>query len=343
MWRDLWGRYPAAALCGSRVVKLDVSHQRWEMLAPFITAGETVTAIDVVHVTLERDGVVGRAETMGVDYRGETAETIAAALQRLDNQLLAKLDRAVCATVLPPGGARNGLDCALWDLEAKRRSGGIASLVGFGIAPLATLYTLSLDTPEAMAQRAREVPELTRLKLKLGPENTLDCLAAVRAARPDAQLVIDANGSWSPDLLMRLGDDLARLNVALLEQPLPDDGDAVLEGLAYPVPLCADESCQSSADLERQIDRYDAINIKLDKCGGLTDALVIRDWCHRHDKRVMVGNMLGSSLAMAPALVVAQDADFVDLDGPLWQRSDVVPALSIERGIIAPPPPDLWG
>ena len=249
-------------------MKLDVSHQRWEMLAPFITAGETVTAIDVVHVTLERDGVVGRAETMGVDYRGETAETIAAALQRLDNQLLAKLDRAVCATVLPPGGARNGLDCALWDLEAKRRSGGIASLVGFGIAPLATLYTLSLDTPEAMAQRAREVPELTRLKLKLGPENTLDCLAAVRAARPDAQLVIDANGSWSPDLLMRLGDDLARLNVALLEQPLPDDGDAVLEGLAYPVPLCADESCQSSADLERQIDRYDAINIKLDKCGG---------------------------------------------------------------------------
>jgi len=324
-------------------VKLDVSHRRWEMLAPFVTAGETVTAIDVVHVSLERDGVVGRAETMGVDYHGETAETIVAELQRLDSQVLAKLDREVCATVLPPGGARNGLDCALWDLEAKRRSGGIASLVGFGIAPLATLYTLSLDTPEAMAQRAREVPQLARLKLKLGPENTLDCLAAVRAARPDAALVIDANGSWNSDLLMRLGDDLARFNVALLEQPLPEGDDAALEGLGYPVPLCADESCQSSADLERQIDRYDAINIKLDKCGGLTDALVIRDWCHRYKKLVMVGNMLGSSLAMAPALVVAQGADFVDLDGPLWQRSDVVPALSIEHGIIAPPLSDLWG
>ena len=142
---------------------------------------------------------------------------------------------------------------------------------------------------------------------------------------------------------MAVGDGLARFNVALLEQPLPHGDDGALENLRYPVPLCADESCQSSADLEAVADRYDAINIKLDKCGGLTDALVIRAWCQRNGKRIMVGNMLGSSLAMAPALVVAQGADFVDLDGPLWQRADVVPALAIESGCIQPPEPALWG
>ena len=158
-----------------------------------------------------------------------------------------------------------------------------------------------------------------------------------------AQLVIDANGSWDPGLVMAMGDDLARLEVALLEQPLPPGTDHALENLRYPVALCADESCQSSAELEALADCYDAINIKLDKCGGVTEALKMRDWCHRYGKKVMVGNMLGSSLAMAPAVLVAQGADFVDLDGPLWQLDDVEPPLSIVRGVIAPPPAALWG
>jgi L-alanine-DL-glutamate epimerase-like enolase superfamily enzyme len=168
-------------------------------------------------------------------------------------------------------------------------------------------------------------------------------LQAVRDARPDAQLVIDANGSWTPELVMASGDTLARFKVALLEQPLPHGDDGALDNLRYPVPLCADESCQSSADLEAVADRYDAINIKLDKCGGLTDALAIREWCQRNKKLIMVGNMLGSSLAMAPALVVAQGADFVDLDGPMWQQSDVEPSLHIDRGCIQPPLSHLWG
>jgi len=245
--------------------------------------------------------------------------------------------------LLPPGGSRNGLDCALWDLQAKQAMGGIAMLTGISMLPLDTLFTLSLDDPDAMARRAHEVPDLTRLKLKLNAQAPLDCLQAVREARPDAQLVIDANGSWTPEVMMSVGDGLARFNVALLEQPLPHGDDGALENLRYPVPLCADESCQSSTDLEAVVDRYDAINIKLDKCGGLTDALAIREWCRHNKKLIMVGNMLGSSLAMAPALVVAQGADFVDLDGPLWQTNDVEPPLIVEAGCIQPPVPELWG
>ena len=320
-----------------------MSAQRWEMVAPFVTAGETVHHIDVLHVVLEHEGFTGRAETMGVDYFGETVESLEAELSALDPAAIARLDRQALQTLLPPGGSRNGLDCALWDLEAKQTAGGVAALTGIAVAPVHTLFTLSLDDPDAMARRAYEVPQLTRLKLKLNAKEPLDCLQAVREARPDAQLVIDANGSWTPEVMMAVGDGLARFNVALLEQPLPHGDDGALENLRYPVPLCADESCQSSADLEPVADRYDAINIKLDKCGGLTDALTIREWCQRHGKQIMVGNMLGSSLAMAPALVVAQSADFVDLDGPLWQRADVVPALSIESGCIQPPEPALWG
>ena len=320
-----------------------MSAQRWEMVAPFVTAGETLHHIDVLHVMLEHEGFKGRAETMGVDYFGETVESLESELSALDPAAITGLDRQTLQTLLPPGGSRNGLDCALWDLEAKQTSGGVAALTGIAMAPVHTLFTLSLDDPDAMARRAYEVPQLSRLKLKLNAQEPLDCLQAIREARPDAQLVIDANGSWTPEVMMAVGDGLARYNVALLEQPLPHDDDGALENLRYPVLLCADESCQSSADLEAAADRYDAINIKLDKCGGLTDALAIREWCQRHGKRIMVGNMLGSSLAMAPALVVAQSADFVDLDGPLWQRADVVPALAIESGLIQPPEPALWG
>ena len=324
-------------------MKLTLTPQRWDMVAPFVTAEETLNHIDVLHVMLEHEGLEGRAETMGVDYFGETVERLQAELSALDPAAIAQLNRQTVQALLPPGGSRNGLDCALWDLQAKQTTGGISALTGITLAPLNTLFTLSLDDPDAMARRAHEVPDLKRLKLKLNAQAPLDCLQAIREARPDAQLVIDANGSWTPELMMAVGDGLARFEVALLEQPLPRGQDAALENLRYPVSLCADESCQSSAELEAMADRYDAINIKLDKCGGLTEALAIREWCQRNKKLIMVGNMLGSSLAMAPALVVAQGADFVDLDGPMWQRADVAPALTIDQGAIFPPQPDLWG
>ena len=322
-------------------LKLESKH--WLLKAPFITAAEVVNSIQVLHVTVSRGGISGRAETMGVDYFGETVASLQAELSALDPLAIEQLDREAVHTLLPPGGSRNGLDCALWDLQAKQTAGGISALTGITLMPLNTLFTLSLDDPDAMARRAHEVPDLKRLKLKLSAQAPLDCLQAVRDARPDAQLVIDANGSWTPELVMASGDTLARFKVALLEQPLPHGDDGALDNLRYPVPLCADESCQSSADLEAVADRYDAINIKLDKCGGLTDALAIRGWCQRNKKLIMVGNMLGSSLAMAPALVVAQGADFVDLDGPMWQQSDVEPSLHIDRGCIQPPLSRLWG
>ena len=322
---------------------LKLESKRWLLKTPFITAAEVVNSIQVLHVTVSQGGISGRAETMGVDYLGETVASLQAELSALDPLAIEQLDREALHTLLPAGGSRNGLDCALWDLEAKQTAGGISALTGITLTPMNTMFTLSLDDPDAMARRAHEVPDLKRLKLKLNAQAPLDCLQAIREARPDAQLVIDANGSWTPDLVMAAGDTLARFKVALLEQPLPLGEDGALENLQYPIPLCADESCQSSADLERVADRYDAINIKLDKCGGLTDALAIREWCQRHSKMVMVGNMLGSSLAMAPALVVAQGADFVDLDGPMWQRTDVAPRLIIDAGCIQPPLPDLWG
>ena len=324
-------------------MKLTLTPQRWDMVAPFVTAEETVSHIDVLHVMLEHEGLEGRAETMGVDYFGETGERLQAELSALDPAAIAQLNRQTVQALLPPGGSRNGLDCALWDLQAKQTTGGISALTGITLAPLNTLFTLSLDEPDAMARRAHEVPDLKRLKLKLNAQAPLDCLQAIREARPDAQLVIDANGSWTPELMMAVGDGLARFEVALLEQPLPRGQDAALENLRFPVSLCADESCQSSAELEAMADRYDAINIKLDKCGGLTDALAIREWCQRNKKLIMVGNMLGSSLAMAPALVVAQGADFVDLDGPMWQQCDVEPSLEIDQGCIQPPHSHLWG
>ncbi|MDC0571889.1 dipeptide epimerase [Luminiphilus sp.] len=322
---------------------LKLELKEWRLKAPFVTAAEVVNSIEVLHVTVSQGGISGRAETMGVDYLGETVASLQAELSALDPLAIEQLDREAVHTLLPPGGSRNGLDCALWDLQAKQTAGGISALTGITLSPLNTLFTLSLDDPDAMARRAHEVPDLKRLKLKLNAQAPLDCLQAVRETRPDAQLVIDANGSWTPALVRAMGDALARFDVALLEQPLPPGKDEALENLCYPVPVCADESCQSSADLEAVADRYDAINIKLDKCGGLTDALVIREWCQQNKKLIMVGNMLGSSLAMAPALVVAQGADFVDLDGPMWQRADVAPALTIDQGAIFPPQPDLWG
>ena len=324
-------------------LKLKIELKEWHLKAPFVTAAEVIDAIQVLQVTVSRGGISGRSETMGVDYLNETVESLQAELAALDPVTIAELDGELLQNLLPPGGSRNGLDCALWDLQAKQSVGGISGLSGITVEPVNTLFTLSLDDPEAMARQASAVPDLQRLKLKLNADAPLECLAAIRAARPDAQLVIDANGSWSAELLMAVGDDLARCSVALLEQPLPRGADQALEHLQYPVPVCADESCQSSAELEAAADRYDAINIKLDKCGGLTDALKMRDWCRRYGKKIMVGNMLGSSLAMAPALVVAQGADFVDLDGPLWQLDDVEPPLSIVRGVIAPPDPELWG
>jgi L-alanine-DL-glutamate epimerase-like enolase superfamily enzyme len=315
----------------------------WKMVEPFVTASEVTNQINVVTVELEQDGLRGRAETLGADYLGETAATIKTGIEAVRGQVEAGLSRDALQLLLPAGGARNGLDCALWDLAAKQAGCRAWELLDLDMKPVHTVFTLAMGDGDAMAAKARACRNMPHLKLKLNAVDTADKIRAIRQARPDARIIIDANGSWSPGLLDQLADVLAANRVDLLEQPLPMGQDEPLRGLKYPVPLCADESCQSSADLERIADCYTAINIKLDKCGGLTDGLKILDWCRTYNKQVMVGNMLGSSLAMAPAMIIAQQAAFVDLDGPLWQTGDHEPPIRYQGSLMQPPDRTLWG
>jgi L-alanine-DL-glutamate epimerase-like enolase superfamily enzyme len=324
-------------------MRLKIFDTDWEMVEPFVTASEVTTAIKVVTVHLECDGLMGRAETLGVDYLGENAHSITAQIESVRRQIEDGISLDELQELLPPGGARNGLDCALWDLEAKRAGRRVWEMLNMDMQPVHTVFTLALGEAQAMASKARDCRNMPHLKLKLNSDDTGDKIVEIRKARPDARIMIDANGSWSPRLLDKLGDLLAANRIELLEQPLPMGHDEALVGLKYPIPLCADESCQSSADLERVADLYSAINIKLDKCGGLTDALKILAWCKNHGKQVMVGNMLGSSLAMAPAMIIAQQAALVDLDGPLWQIGDAQPGLRFEGALMHIPERDLWG
>ena len=247
-------------------------------------------------------------------------------------------------TALPAGAARNALDCALWDLEAKISGVSVYERLGCSSpAGVETCFTLSLDTPEAMAHAASAARAHALLKLKLGGADDLERMAAVRHARPDARLVADANEAWREEMVAPFLSAAADLGFELIEQPLPAQADAMLGGLKRAVPVCADESAHTSADIARLAGRYDAVNIKLDKAGGLGEALAMRDKARASGLKVMVGSMVATSLAVAPAFVVAQDADWVDLDGPLLLASDRTPPVRFEGGLLYPPPRALWG
>jgi L-alanine-DL-glutamate epimerase-like enolase superfamily enzyme len=255
------------------------------------------------------------------------------------------LDRADLQALLPAGAARNALDCALWDLEAKRLGTSAAALEG--LAPLRaveTAFTISLASPEEMAARARDAASYPLLKLKLGGDGDEERLAAVREeAVPNARLIADANEAWRASNLERLLESAKAARVELIEQPLPTGDDAALEHLARAVPVCADESVHDRTSLATIAKRYDAVNIKLDKAGGLTEALATAAEARRLGLKIMVGCMVATSLAMAPALLLAQDADFVDLDGPLLLERDRVPGLAYSSGTVMPAPTALWG
>jgi L-alanine-DL-glutamate epimerase-like enolase superfamily enzyme len=245
---------------------------------------------------------------------------------------------------MPPGAARNALDCALWDYEAKAANIRATELVGLdALKPVLTAYTLSLASPQVMAAKAAGAPDYRLLKLKLGGEGDAERLRAIRAARPDARLIVDANEAWRPEKVVALLDVCAGVGVELVEQPLPAGNDSILGEILHPVPVCADESAHPGADLSSLSGRYDAVNIKLDKTGGLTEALIAVDEARQLGLRIMVGCMVSTSLAMAPALLVAQQADWVDLDGPLLLKTDRKPGLQYFGSFILPPPPALWG
>lgn len=298
----------------------------------------------MVVVELADGPYAGRGEAVPYARYGETMAGVLAEIEAARAAVESGADRMALQQLLPPGAARNALDCALWDLEAKQAGVRAWALAGRPrLDPVKTCYTLSLDTPEAMAGAARDHARRPMLKLKIGGADDLDRVEAVRAAAPRTRLIVDANEGLSFEELTRLAPEFARLDVQLVEQPLPAGEDAALEGWTSPVPLCADESLHTRAELADCARRYACVNIKLDKAGGLTEALATAAEARAVGLEVMVGCMVATSLAMAPAMIVAQGARFVDLDGPLLLARDREPGLVITGSLIEPPPPALWG
>ena len=298
----------------------------------------------MIVVELEAGGRRGRGEAVPYARYGETPESVLAQIEAIRGALQAGAGRAALQALLPPGAARNAVDCALWDLEAKTAGVRAWTLAGRErLDPVKTCFTLSLAEAEAMAEAARAHARWPLLKMKIGAADHLDRVAAVRAAAPRSRLVVDANEALSFEELTRVAPELARLEVKLLEQPLPAGADEALDGYDSPVPLCADESLHTRAELAACARRYAAVNIKLDKAGGLTEALALKAEAQKQGLEIMAGCMVATSLAMAPALLVAQGARFVDLDGPLLLARDREPGLPISGSLIEPPPVELWG
>ncbi|QRG05845.1 dipeptide epimerase [Xanthobacter dioxanivorans] len=326
------------------MAELTLSVERFPIAGTFTIARGSKTEAVVVEVRLAEDGLIGRGECVPYARYGETVEGVAAAITALGPAIAAGLGREELQHRMPAGAARNALDCAFWDLEAKRGGLRAAELAGLpAMRPLVTAYTLSLDEPDAMARAAAAAIDRPLLKLKLGAPGDARRLAAIRAAVPQARLIVDANEGWKPADLHLMMEACAAARVELVEQPLPAGKDAILARIDRLVPVCADESVHDRAGLATLKDRYDAVNIKLDKTGGLTEALALADAARGHGFSVMVGCMLASSLAMAPALLVAQHAEVVDLDGPLLLARDRVPGLRYEGAVVYPPEPELWG
>jgi len=327
------------------VPQLTLTRESWPILGGFRISRGARTAAEVIVATLRDGEAEGRGECVPYARYGESLESVTAQIEGLRGDLEAgRLDRRALQEALPAGAARNALDCAFWDLEAKRAGRRVWELAGLAApGPVTSAYTLSLDTVEAMGAKAAANAGRPLLKLKLAGPEDLDRVRAVRAAAPAAKLVVDANEGWDLAQYRSLAPALAELAVAMIEQPLHAEADQGLAGEARPVALCADESCHDRGSLPGLVGRYDLVNIKLDKTGGLTEALALKAEAERLGFRVMVGCMLGTSLAMAPAVLPAQGAEVVDLDGPLLLAEDRAPALRFEGSELHPPEASLWG
>lgn len=315
--------------------------ESWPIRGSFAISRGSKRTAEVITVTISDDGFSGQGECVPYAHYGESTASVLAQIKALDPTLTREQLDSAC----PPGAARNAIDCALWDLQAKQTGIPVWQLAGLAQPePCQTAYTLSLDTPDAMAHAAAKARNFPLLKLKLGSENILRTVTAVRRAAPDSKLILDANEAWDADILRDRAPRLAELGVALIEQPLPADRDAELQGMPRPVPLCADESCHGPDSLAHITGRYDLINLKLDKTGGLTAALTLARAAREAGLGIMVGCMVGTSLSMAPALLLAGLADYIDLDGPLLLERDRPDGLRYgASGIVHPPAPGFWG
>jgi len=326
---------------------ITAERQSWPIAGTFTISRGSKTAADVVSVTVTRGSATGRGECVPYPRYGETVAGVLAELESLANPAPYDLDRSGVPRILQNHAARNALDCALWDLEAKEAGAPVWRLAGLAEPqPAFTAFTLSLGSPEAMAAAAAQAAHRPLLKLKLGRPDDRARLEAVRRAAPDSRLIVDANEGWTGDLLPAMFAACRDVGVELVEQPLPAGDDALLESVARPVPVCADESADDLTSPDRLAQlarRYDAINVKLDKSGGLTPAIAIVREAQRLKLDVMVGCMVGTSLSMAPAFLLADSARWIDLDGPLLLARDREPGIRYEGSLMHPPPRDLWG
>lgn len=328
----------------SKRLALRVFEERWPMRAPFRITGKTFTHVDLIRAEVERNGLVGQGEAPGVYYADETPAHMIAQLAEARGAFEQGADRHDLLGLLPAGGARNALDAALWELEAAEAGQSVATLAGLApLRPLQTVLTLGAATPSEMAKTAKALAHWGRLKLKLtGEPEDADRVRAVRAATPDGWLAVDANQGFTPSTLDQLTPVLIAAGVKLIEQPFPVGSESWLEGWEHVIPIAGDESLLDLPDIESMPGRFECLNIKLDKCGGLTRALAMVKRARELGLSVMVGNMSGTSLSMAPAFILGQLCDVVDLDGPLVLSGDRSPSVEYQGGFISLPR-DIWG
>ena len=320
-------------------MRITVQPETFQLAQVFTISRGSRSQAEVLTVRIEKDGVIGWGECVPYARYGESLASVTTQIEALEDISYGEL-----AEALPAGAARNALDCAFWDLQAKTSGVPVAQRIGLQkLQPQITAYTLSLDSPEAMESQAKLNAHRPLLKIKLGTPDDMPRLEAVRRGAPKARIIVDANEGWSAEVYSDLAPHLLRLGVELVEQPLPASEDDALLGLARPLPICADESCHDRSSLPHMRGKYDYANIKLDKTGGLTEALALRDAALKAGFGLMVGCMVGSSLAMAPAVLLAQAAQFTDLDGPLLLAEDRDHALKFDADGVHPPVAALWG
>lgn len=317
--------------------------ETWPLARPFRISRGVKTAAEVVVAEARSGAHMGVGEAVPYARYGESTDSVLAQIASVSAAFAAGMDRAALQQALPAGAARNAVDCALWDLEAKQSGVSVAQRLGVAApASVATAVTVSIDTPARMAEAAAAIAQAPLIKVKVDAGDPLAAVRAVRGAAPEAKLIVDPNESWTLAMLRQLLPELAALNVALIEQPIPAHADAALEAMTPCVPLCADEAAHTTADLERVARRYQAVNVKLDKTGGLTEAVAMAARAKQLGLTLMVGCMVCTSLSIAPALLIAGEAAFADLDGPWWLARDRAEAMRFENGVLFPPAAG-WG
>jgi len=322
------------------MISLEIFEESFPLAQIFKISRGSKTEAKIIRVQIEEDGIIGQGECVPYARYGETPDSVCKQIEALDEIP----SREELQSLMPAGAARNALDCALWDIEAKQTGKPVWQLAGLPEPqPCTTAYTLSLDTPQIMQEQARQNADRPLLKIKLGTPEDIPRLEAVRKGAPKAKIIVDANEGWDIETLNSIESDLLQYNIALIEQPLPENSDEVLKANQFSLPLCADESSHTSEGLDKLIERYKFVNIKLDKTGGLTEALKMKRLATDMGFGIFIGCMVGTSLGMAPAMLLAQGADYVDLDGPLLLSQDRPHGLVYNGSIVHPPTQELWG